>query len=67
MKGKKNFSYRFDPQGNATTGLGLSNNISSDRTIYNVLNGNKKISEVIKQTNFENLKFNFFECGFIRS
>ena len=55
MKGKKVLVIDLDPQGNATTGLGLSNNISSDRTIYNVLNGNKKISEVIKQTNFENL------------
>jgi len=55
MKAKKVLVIDLDPQGNATTGLGLSNNISSDRTIYNVLNGNKKISEVIKQTNFENL------------
>ena len=55
MKGKKVLVIDLDPQGNATTGLGLYNNISSDRTIYNVLNGNKKISEVIKQTNFENL------------
>ena len=55
MKGKKVLVIDLDPQGNATTGLGLSNNISSDRTIYNVLNGNKKIFEVIKQTNFENL------------
>ena len=55
MKGKKVLVIDLDPQGNATTGLGLSNNISSDRTIYNVLNGNKKISEVIKQTNFDNL------------
>ena len=45
----------LDPQGNATTGLGLSNTTSSDQTIYNVLNGNKKISEVIQSTNFENL------------
>ena len=55
MKGKKVLVIDLDPQGNATTGLGLSNNISSDRTIYNVLNGNKKIYEVIQQTNFENL------------
>ena len=45
----------LDPQGNATTGLGLSNTTSSDQTIYNVLNGNKKISEVIQSTKFENL------------
>ena len=55
MKGKKILVIDLDPQGNATTGLGLSNTTSSDRTIYNVLNGNKKISEVIKSTSFKNL------------
>ena len=33
----------LDPQGNATTGLGLSNNSDSDQTIYAVLNGTKNI------------------------
>ena len=55
MKGKKILVIDLDPQGNATTGLGLSNTDSSEQTIYSVLNGNKKISEVIKKTNFENL------------
>ena len=55
MKGKKILVIDLDPQGNATTGLGLSNTESSDTTIYNVLNGNKKISEVIQRTSFENL------------
>ena len=55
MKGKKILVIDLDPQGNATTGLGLSNTTSSDLTIYNVLNGNKKILEVIKSTSFENL------------
>ena len=45
----------MDPQGNATTGLGLSNTTISDQTIYSVLNGNKRISEVIQKTSFENL------------
>ena len=55
MKEKKILVIDLDPQGNATTGLGLSNTTSSDLTIYNVLNGNKKISEVIQSTNFKNL------------
>ena len=52
---KKILVIDLDPQGNATTGLGLSNTASSDTTIYSVLNGNKKIFEVIQQTSFENL------------
>ena len=55
MKGKKILVIDLDPQGNATTGLGLSNNVSSEKTIYSVLNGNKKISEVIQQTTISNL------------
>ena len=55
MKGKKILVIDLDPQGNATTGLGLSNNVSSAKTIYSVLNGNKKISEVIQQTSISNL------------
>ncbi len=54
-KGKKILVIDLDPQGNATTGLGLSNISNTEQTIYNVLNGNKKISEVIQRTNFENL------------
>ena len=55
MKDKKILVIDLDPQGNATTGLGHSNTTASDQTIYNVLNGNKKISEVIQPTSFENL------------
>ena len=55
MKGKKILVIDLDPQGNATTGLGLSNDTSLDKTIYSVLNGNKKISEVIRTTDFVNL------------
>ena len=55
MRGKKILVIDLDPQGNATTGLGLSNTVHSNQTIYSVLNGNKKIFEVIQQTNFENL------------
>ena len=55
MKGKKILVIDLAPQGNATTGLGLSNTENSDLTIYSVLNGNRKISEVIQSTKFENL------------
>ena len=55
LKNKKILVIDLDPQGNATTGLGLSNSESSDETIYGVLNGTKKISQVIKKTQFENL------------
>jgi chromosome partitioning protein len=52
---KKILVIDLDPQGNATTGLGLSNLENSSDTIYGVLNGTKSISEVIKKTNFKNL------------
>jgi chromosome partitioning protein len=52
---KKILVIDLDPQGNATTGLGLSNMENSTDTIYSVLNGTKKISDVIKKTQFKNL------------
>ena len=52
---KKILVIDLDPQGNATTGLGLSNSVKSTETIYGVLNGTKSIEEVIKKTQFENL------------
>ena len=55
MKEKKVLVIDLDPQGNATTGLGLSNTENSENTIYSVLNGNKKIFEVIQKTKFEKL------------
>ena len=55
IKNKKVLVIDLDPQGNATTGLGLSNSENSDETIYGVLNGTKNILEVIKKTQFVNL------------
>ena len=52
---KKILVIDLDPQGNATTGLGLSNVNDSGDTIYSVLNGSKEISDVIKKTQFNNL------------
>ncbi len=55
QQGKKILVIDLDPQGNATTGLGLSNIEESNETIYGILNGAKSISDVIKKTQFENL------------
>jgi len=55
VKNKKLLVIDLDPQGNATKGLGLSNVDGSEKNIYNVLNGNKTISEVIQKTKFDNL------------
>ena len=55
QQNKKILVIDLDPQGNATTGLGLSNVENSDETIYGVLNGRKEISEIIKKTAFKNL------------
>ena len=52
---KKILVIDLDPQGNATTGLGLSNLENSNDTIYGVLNGETEIAAVIKKTNFNNL------------
>jgi len=55
MQNKKVLVIDLDPQGNATTGLGLSNLDTKD-TIYEVLTGSKEFKDVIKNTNFNNLK-----------
>ena len=55
QQNKKILVIDLDPQGNATTGLGLSNMEESSDTVYAVLNGAKEIYEVIKNTKFKNL------------
>ena len=55
MQNKKVLVIDLDPQGNATTGLGLSN-IDSKDTIYEALIGNKEFKDIIKDTNVDNLK-----------
>ena len=52
---KKVLVIDLNPQGNATTGFGLSN-ISNDKTIYDVLNGNCRFEEAIQDTQIDNLK-----------
>ena len=54
LQNKKILVIDLDPQGNATTGLGLSNLDSKD-TIYEVLIGTKNFNEVIKKTKMDNL------------
>tara|TARA_E500000331_G_scaffold229776_1_gene219981 strand:- start:10253 stop:11053 length:801 start_codon:yes stop_codon:yes gene_type:complete len=54
LSNKKVLVIDLDPQGNATTGLGLSNQ-EKDKTIYDVLNGKFNFNDVIKKTQIENL------------
>ena len=53
-KGKKVLLLDIDPQSNATTSLGFSRN-DYEFNIYHVLNGSKKISEVILKTHVKKL------------
>jgi len=55
FENKKILVIDLDPQGNATTGLGLSNG-DETKTIYDVLNGNSSFEDSIKDTNIDNLK-----------
>ena len=52
---KKILVIDLDPQGNATTGLGLRND-DETKTIYDVLNGNSNFENTIKNTKIDNLK-----------
>jgi len=52
---KKILVIDLDPQGNATTGFGLSNT-NNVKTIYDVLNGNLNFHEAITNTKIDNLK-----------
>ena len=55
FQNKKILVIDLDPQGNATTGFGLSNT-SDDKTVYDVLNGNAVIEDTIRNTKIDNLK-----------
>ena len=55
FQNKKVLVIDLDPQGNATTGFGISNS-QHDRTIYDVFNGNCNFEESIKDTEINNLK-----------
>ena len=51
---KKVLIIDLDPQGNASTGFGISEN--NNKTIYDVLNGNCNFEEAIQDTKINNLK-----------
>ena len=55
LEGKKVLIIDLDPQGNATTGLGITN-ISDDKSIYAVLNGRAELSNAIGNTQVDNLE-----------
>ena len=54
QKGKRILVVDLDPQGNATTGLGKSNNDES-KSIYNVLIGKVSVQNAIQESNIKNL------------
>ena len=53
-KGKKILVIDLDPQGNATTGLGKSNN-DEDKSVYNLLIGKVKIKDAILESSVNGL------------
>ena len=52
--GQKILIIDLDPQGNATTGLGKSNN-DEEKNIYNLLINKIEIKNVIQKTDLQNL------------
>ncbi|MDC3127031.1 ParA family protein [Candidatus Pelagibacter bacterium] len=52
--GQNNLIIDLDPQGNATTGLGKSNN-DEDQNVYNLLINKISLQEAIKKTEIKNL------------
>lgn len=53
--GRKILLIDMDPQGNASSGLGIKRYESQDSNVYHVLIGEKSITEVIQKTNTQNL------------
>ncbi len=54
--GKRVLLLDMDPQGNASSGLGVKRYEHQDSNIYHVLIGERTLSEVIQPTKFENLQ-----------
>ena len=53
--GKRVLIVDLDPQGNASSGLGLKRHEYQDSNVYHLLIGEATIQEVIHETNFDNL------------
>ena len=54
IMGQKNLVIDLDPQGNATTGFGKSNN-DEDKNIYNLLIKKINLNQAVQKTNIQNL------------
>ena len=54
LNGKKVLMIDMDPQGNATTGVGIEKN-NETKTIYNVIDGEVVAAEVVQKTVIKNL------------
>ena len=55
-RGRKVLLIDMDPQGNASSGLGIKRHDQQERNIYPVLLGEKTVSEVMEPTSLETLK-----------
>ena len=53
--GKRVLILDMDPQGNASSGLGVKRYEHQDSNVYHVLIGERSLAEVIQPTRFENL------------
>ena len=53
--GKRVLVVDMDPQGNASSGLGIKKHETEERNIYHVLIGDKNLQEVVFKTNTNNL------------
>src|SRR3989338_8839468 len=54
LNGKKTLLVDIDPQGNATSGVGINKN-ELDKTIYHALIGKEPVSELVVSVNVSNL------------
>ncbi len=54
-KGKSVLLIDLDPQGNASSGLGIKRHEFNDRNVYHVLIGQKTIKEVVTKASMDNL------------